>query len=96
MRMLCAEARVDAHKVRTGYLAKEDFSKLIDRLGERPRLRSSSTIRPRLTVMEMRAKCRRLKAEHGLSLIIVDYLQLMSGMAERKIGTRKSREFPAG
>jgi replicative DNA helicase len=79
MRMLCAEARVDAHKVRTGYLAKDDFRKLIDALGRTTQapmfIDDSST----LTVMEMRAKCRRLKAEHGLSLIIVDYLQLMSG-----------------
>jgi replicative DNA helicase len=79
MRMLCAEARVDAHKVRTGYLSKEDFRKLIDTLGTTTQapfyIDDSST----LTVMEMRAKCRRLKAEHGLSMIIVDYLQLMSG-----------------
>lgn len=79
MRMLCAEARVDAHKVRTGYLSKDDFRKLIDSLGRTTQapmyIDDSST----LTVMEMRAKCRRLKAEHGLSLIIVDYLQLMSG-----------------
>ncbi|MBI4474566.1 MAG: replicative DNA helicase [Acidobacteria bacterium] len=79
MRMLCAEARVDAHKVRTGYLGKDDFRKLIDALGRTTQapmfIDDSST----LTVMEMRAKCRRLKAEHGLGLIIVDYLQLMSG-----------------
>ncbi len=79
MRMLCAEARVDAHKVRTGYLGKEDFRKLIDALGRTTQapmyIDDSST----LTVMEMRAKCRRLKAERGLSLVIVDYLQLMSG-----------------
>jgi replicative DNA helicase len=79
MRMLCAEARVDAHKVRTGYLGKDDFRKLIDSLGRTTQapmyIDDSST----LTVMEMRAKCRRLKAERGLSLIIVDYLQLMSG-----------------
>jgi replicative DNA helicase len=79
MRMLCAEARVDAHKLRTGYLGKDDFRKLIDALGETAQapmyIDDSST----LTVMEMRAKSRRLKAEHGLSMIIVDYLQLMSG-----------------
>jgi replicative DNA helicase len=70
---------VDAHKVRTGYLAKEDYSRLIEGLATVSRaplhIDDSST----LTVMEMRAKARRLKAEHGLSLIIVDYLQLMSG-----------------
>jgi replicative DNA helicase len=79
MRMLCSEARVDAHKVRTGYLGKDDFRKLIDALGRTTQapmyIDDSST----LTVMEMRAKCRRLKAERGLSVIIVDYLQLMSG-----------------
>ncbi len=70
---------MDAHKVRTGYLGKDDFRKLIDALGRTTQapiyIDDSST----LTVMEMRAKCRRLKAEHGLSVIIVDYLQLMSG-----------------
>ena len=79
MRFLCAESRVDAHKVRTGYIGRDDFVKLIESLGTVTRapifMDDSST----LTVMEMRAKCRRLKAEHGLDLIIVDYLQLMSG-----------------
>ena len=79
MRFLCAEALVDAHRVRTGYLSKEDFAKLIDALGQIANaplfIDDSST----LTIMEMRAKARRLKAEHGLGLLIVDYLQLMSG-----------------
>src|SRR5207247_4666915 len=79
MRMLCAEARVDAHKVRTGYLGKDDFRTLIDCLGRNTQapmyIDDSST----LTVMEMRAKCRRLKAERGLSVVVLDYLQLMSG-----------------
>ena len=79
MRLLCAEALVDAHRVRTGYLSKEDFGKLIDSLGQIASapifIDDSST----LTIMEMRAKARRLKAEHGLGLVMVDYLQLMSG-----------------
>src|SRR6267154_2439555 len=79
MRMLCAEARVDAHKVRTGYLAKDDFRKLIDALGRTTQAQMFIDDSSTLTVMEMRAKCRRLKAERGLNLIIVDYLQLMSG-----------------
>src|SRR5712691_4586850 len=79
MRMLCAEARVDAHKVRTGYLTKDDFRKLIDSLGRTTQAPMYIDDSSSLTVMEMRAKCRRLKAERGLSLIIVDYLQLMSG-----------------
>jgi replicative DNA helicase len=79
MRMLCSEARVDAHKVRTGYLGKDDFRKLIDALGRTTQAPMHIDDSSTLTVMEMRAKCRRLKAEHGLSVIIVDYLQLMSG-----------------
>jgi replicative DNA helicase len=78
MRMLCAEARVDAHKVRTGYLGKEDFRKLIDALGRTTQAQMYIDDSSTLTVMEMRAKCRRLKAERGLNLVIVDYLQLMS------------------
>ena len=79
MRLLCAEAMVDAHKIRTGYLSSDDFGKLIDTLGNVANspifVDDSST----LTIMQMRAKARRMKAEHGLALVIVDYLQLMSG-----------------
>jgi replicative DNA helicase len=79
MRLLCAEAMVDAHKVRTGYLSNDDYGKLIDTLGTVANspifIDDSST----LTIMQMRSKARRMKAEHGLGLIVVDYLQLMSG-----------------
>src|SRR5207247_635009 len=96
MRMLCAEARVDAHRVRTGYLGKDDFRKLIDSLGRTTQapifIDDSST----LTVMEMRAKCRRLKAEHGLSLIIVDYLQLMSGYGRVENRTQEISSISRG
>ena len=79
MRFLCAESLVDAHKVRTGYIGKDDFRQLIDALGAVTRAPLYIDDSSSLTIMEMRAKARRLKAEHGLSLIIVDYLQLMSG-----------------
>jgi len=79
MRFLCAESLVDAHKVRTGYIGKDDFRQLIDSLAAVTRSPLYIDDSSSLTIMEMRAKARRLKAEHGLSLIIVDYLQLMSG-----------------
>jgi replicative DNA helicase len=87
MRFLCAESMVDAHKVRTGYLAREDYQQLIDSLvtvTQAPLYIDDSSS---LTIMEMRAKARRLKAEHGLKLIIVDYLQLMSsyGRVENRV-----------
>ncbi len=89
MRLLCAESAVDAHRVRTGYLSKDDFGRLIDSLGKIARapmfIDDSST----LTIMQMRAKARRLKAEHGLGMIIVDYLQLMSGYGRAENRTQE-------
>jgi replicative DNA helicase len=79
MRFLCAESLVDAHKVRTGYIGKDDFRQLIDALSVVTRAPVYIDDSSSLTIMEMRAKARRLKAEHGLSLLVVDYLQLMSG-----------------
>ncbi len=79
IRMLCAEARVDAHKLRSGYLGAADWPKLTAaaaRITEAPIFIDDSSA---LSVLELRAKARRLKKEHGLEMIIVDYLQLMRG-----------------
>jgi replicative DNA helicase len=79
IRMLCADARVDAHQLRTGRLQEKDWTKLARAYAElsgAPIFIDDSGI---ITPLEIRAKCRRLKAEHGLALIIVDYLQLVSG-----------------
>lgn len=82
LRMLCSEARVDAHKLRSGFLGQpgnDNWRRLIEaagRLNEAPIFIDDT---PSMTVLEMRAKARRLKAEHNLGLIIVDYLQLMRG-----------------
>lgn len=76
-RMICSEAKVDAHRLRTGYLQSDDWQRVgegISRLAEAPIYIDDS---PDVSAMEMRAKCRRLKAEHGLGLILIDYLQLM-------------------
>ena len=89
MRLLCAESAVDAHRVRTGYLSKADFGRLIDSLGKiasAPMFIDDSST---LTIMQMRAKARRLKAEHGLGMIIVDYLQLMSGYGRAENRTQE-------
>jgi len=79
-RLLCAEARIDANKMRTGFLQSSDWQGLaaaMGRLGEAPIFIDDSAA---ITVLEIRAKCRRLKAEmKGLGLIIIDYIQLMSG-----------------
>jgi replicative DNA helicase len=78
-RMLCSHARVDAHKVRTGYLATSDWPRLTaaaGKLSEAPIFIDDS---PSISVMELRAKARRLKAHHDIQLIILDYMQLMRG-----------------
>jgi replicative DNA helicase len=78
-RLLCSEARVDAHRLRTGYLNREEWAKLADALRRLTETKIYIDDTAGTGVLEMRAKCRRLKAEHGLDLLIVDYLQLMSG-----------------
>ncbi|MBI3596779.1 MAG: replicative DNA helicase [Nitrospirae bacterium] len=82
MRMLCSEARVDAHKLRSGYLGRADWPKLTTAAGRIAEARIFIDDTPAISVLEMRAKARRLKAEHGLDLVIVDYLQLMRGRGE--------------
>ena len=78
-RILSSEARVDSTKIRTGRLAESDWAKIGKAIGrlEVPLFLDDN---PRVTVMEIRAKARRLKARYGgLGLIVIDYLQLMSG-----------------
>jgi len=80
-RMLSSEGRVDSLSVRTGRLQAQDWHRLTSaagRLSEAPIFIDDS---PGLSVLEVRAKARRMKSEHGLDLIVIDYLQLMRGRA---------------
>ncbi|MFI5184523.1 MAG: replicative DNA helicase, partial [Vicinamibacteria bacterium] len=79
LRMLCADARVDAHKLRTGNLGEKDWARLAKAYADLSASKIFIDDSATLTPLEMRAKCRRLKAEHGLALVVVDYLQLVSG-----------------
>ncbi|OWZ83517.1 replicative DNA helicase [Natranaerobius trueperi] len=78
-RMLCAEAQIDAHRLRTGNLSSEDWPKMTKAIGPLSEAPIFIDDTASITVMEMRAKARRLKAEHGLEAIFIDYLQLMQG-----------------
>ncbi|MDP3731858.1 MAG: replicative DNA helicase [Candidatus Omnitrophota bacterium] len=83
-RMLCSHAKVDAHKVRTGYLAPSDWPRLTaaaGKLSEAPIFIDDS---PAISVMELRAKARRLKAHQDIKLIILDYMQLMRGSGNQE------------
>jgi replicative DNA helicase len=85
-RMLCSEAMVDSNSIRKGFIKKEDWHRLTNAAGNLASAPIFIDDSAGMTVLEMRAKARRLKAEHGLSLVIVDYLQLMRGRgnAERR------------
>jgi replicative DNA helicase len=79
MRMLTSEARVDAHRFRGGFLGEQDYDRLVAAFARLHDARVFIDDTPSAGILEMRAKARRLKMEHGLDMIIVDYLQLMQG-----------------
>ena len=89
LRMLTSEARVDSQTARTGRLNPNDWQKLAraaGRLAEAPIFIDDT---PGLSVLELRAKCRRLKAEHKIGLVIVDYLQLMHVATNQRYSSRE-------
>lgn len=77
LKLLCSEAGVDNQRIRTGTLKDDDWPKLSHALGRLSDAMLFIDDSPGITAMEIRAKTRRIKAEHGLGLIIIDYLQLM-------------------
>ena len=79
LRLICAEARVDAHSVRTGRLPEDEWRKLSTSIGKLYKAKILIDDTPALSALEIRAKSRRLKVEHNVGMIIVDYLQLMQG-----------------
>jgi replicative DNA helicase len=79
MRMLTSEARIDAHRFRTGFLNEKDYGRLSHALGTLAEAKVFIDDTASIGVLEMRAKARRLKAEHGLHMLIIDYIQLMQG-----------------
>ncbi|MGM0523056.1 MAG: replicative DNA helicase [Bacillota bacterium] len=78
-RMLCAEGNIDAQRLRTGNLETEDWTKLTMAMGSLSNAGIFIDDSPGIRVNEIRSKCRRLKQEHGLGMILIDYLQLIQG-----------------
>jgi len=84
MRMLCSQGNIDAQRFRNGFLSRAEWAQIAKSLGTLADTRIFLDDTPGITVLEMRAKARRLAVEQkGLDLIVVDYLQLMSGSAKR-------------
>ena len=88
-RMLCVEAHLDSHRFRTGDLDDEDWAKIANSVGPLSSAPVYIDDTPGITVAELRAKCRRLKLEKNLGLIVIDYLQLMTGSQ----GSGESRQL---
>ncbi|HSK08102.1 MAG TPA: replicative DNA helicase [Vicinamibacterales bacterium] len=79
LRMLSSEAQIDGHRLRTGFLRGDDWGRLTTALGTLGQAKVFIDDTPSIGVLEMRAKARRLAAEHGLDLLVIDYIQLMAG-----------------
>ncbi|MBD2871796.1 replicative DNA helicase [Paenibacillus arenilitoris] len=89
-RMVCAEGNVDAQRMRTGHLEGDDWEKLTMAIGALSESEVYIDDTPGITVAEIRSKCRRLKKERGLGMILIDYLQLISGRG--KAGENRQQE----
>lgn len=89
-RIICAEANVDAGRIRTGHLEGDDWEKLTMAIGTLSEAEIYIDDTPAITVADIRAKCRRLKKEKGLGMILIDYLQLIAGRG--KAGENRQQE----
>ena len=83
-RMFSLESNVDAQKLRTGQLADNEWERLIESAAQIGKSNLIIDDTPSISVSELRSKCRKYKMEHGLSMIIIDYLQLMSGSGKNE------------
>ena len=88
-RILCSEAMVDSNKVRTGKLEDEDWTKLAATIGPLSEAEIYIDDTPGISVTEIRAKCRKLKLEKNIGMVVIDYLQLVQGTNRRSSGTRE-------
>ena len=87
-RILCSEAMVDSNKVRTGKLEEDDWTKLAGSIGPLSDAEIYIDDTPGISVMEIRAKCRKLKLEKNIGMVVIDYLQLVQG-SNRRNGSRE-------
>ncbi len=96
LRLLCSKAKVDSSKVRTGYLAKSDWPKVNDAGRELAEAKLFIDDSPALSVLDIRARSRRLAAEQPLGLIVVDYMQLMQGRGKSESRQLEVSEISRG
>ncbi|MFN2466092.1 MAG: replicative DNA helicase [Candidatus Dormibacteria bacterium] len=95
-RLLCAEAGVDSKLVRTGKLSETDWAKIANAMGTLSEGQIFIDDRPSLTILELRARARRLKARHDIRLVMIDYLQLMYGSGRPENRNQEVSEISRG
>ena len=88
-RILCSEALVDSNKVRTGKIDDDDWIKLADTMGDLSEAPIYIDDTPGISINEIRAKCRKLKLEKNIGLVVIDYLQLVQGSSKRASSSRE-------
>ena len=82
-RMICSSGNVDSNRLRTGTMTEEDWSRFTIAVGKLSRTKIFIDDTPGIRINDLRSKCRRLKQEHGLDMIVIDYLQLIQGSGSR-------------
>lgn len=95
-RMLCADGRIDSARLRGGFLTEEDWPRLGRAAGRLSEAKIFIDDSGSLSILECRAKCRRIAAEHGLDLVVVDYLQLMRGSPNAQSREQEISEISRG
>ena len=88
-RILCSEAMIDSNKLRTGKIEEDDWIKLVESLGPLSEAEIYIDDTPGISITEIRAKCRKLKLEKNIGMVIIDYLQLVQGSGNKKVGSRE-------
>ena len=92
-RMLCAEGQIDSQRLRTGQIDNEEWARLMDTADRVSKAQLYIDSTPGIGVMELRSKARRIQADHGLDLVVIDYLQLMQGRAAKNGDNSRQQEI---
>ncbi|ARJ50881.1 replicative DNA helicase [Staphylococcus lutrae] len=88
-RMICSSGNVDSNRLRTGTMTEEDWNRFTVAVGKLSRTKIFIDDTPGIRITDIRSKCRRLKQEHGLDMIVIDYLQLIQGSGSRASDNRQ-------
>ena len=92
-RLISSEAELDSEKIKKGSLADHEWAQLVHKTAKLSKAPLFVDDTPALSILELRAKCRKLKAQHDIQMVVVDYLQLMSGYSKGGFGGNREQEI---